>query len=202
MIKREVAAWLLDMFPLHKTAVSLSQRSKLGQAMTPLTIIGDWFEKQDGNVQIEIAGMAAFLMFDGADLLDLGSQEQLEFLRHWLSEVGLETHTVVGRVLTFRVCFEYFAENKFTDFGWRLSEKALRKAVEESERAPNPDTMRLASHARRMLDGLPTLKSKWIEVGKTWRELADAWLTSSALRDWTASQMEQPRAEAERGSGG
>ncbi|MCP3460396.1 hypothetical protein [Bradyrhizobium sp. CCGUVB23] len=183
---------LLNVFPLHQTPGGWAQRSMLGQPMTPLMIINDWFEKQDGEVQVEIAGMAALLMFDGADLVDLGSHEQVEFLRHWLSEVGLQAYTVVGRALTFRVCFEYFAEDRFTDFGWRLSEKALRKALEAPEHAPNSDTMRLASHARRMLDGLPARKNKWIEVGKSWRELADACLTSSALRDWTSSQTEQP----------
>ncbi|MCP3460570.1 hypothetical protein [Bradyrhizobium sp. CCGUVB23] len=102
MIEREVAARLLNVFPRHPTPVGLAQRSTLDQPMTPLTIISDWFQTQDGKVQAEIAGMAALLMFDGADLLDLGSQEQVDFLRHWLHEVGLETHTVVGRVLTFR----------------------------------------------------------------------------------------------------
>ncbi|MCP3471376.1 hypothetical protein NLM33_13650 [Bradyrhizobium sp. CCGUVB1N3] len=110
--------------------------------MTPPMIISDWSEKQDSEVQVDIAGMAAFLMFDGADLVDIGSHKQVEFLRHRLSEVGLQAHTVVGRVLTFRVCFEYFAEGRFTDFGWRLSETALRKVVEEAERAANSDTMR------------------------------------------------------------
>ncbi|KRR10525.1 hypothetical protein CQ12_40675 [Bradyrhizobium jicamae] len=192
MIEREVAAWLLNVFPSHQTHVGLAQRSTLDPPMTPLTIISDWFEEQDTEVQVEIAGMAALLMFDGAALLDLGSQEQVEFFRHWLSEAGLQTHMVVGRVLTFRACFEYFAENKFTDFGWRLSEKALRKAIEESERAANfSDSMRLASNARRVLDVLPARKSKWIEVGKSWRELADACLTSSALRNWASSQTEQ-----------
>ncbi|KRR11020.1 hypothetical protein CQ12_40110 [Bradyrhizobium jicamae] len=50
-----------------------------------------------------------------------------------------------------------------------------------------------------MLNDLPARKTKWIEVGKSWRELADACVMSSALRDWTSSQREQPRTAAERG---
>ncbi|UVO30383.1 hypothetical protein [Bradyrhizobium arachidis] len=185
VIDRKIAAYLLNLFPADQTSGELAQRlTSLNLPMTPLQIINDWFETQDAEVQAEIAGMAAFLIFDGADVLDRSNRERVEFVRQWLSESGLQTNTIVGRALTFRACFEYFKDSRFTESGWKRSEKLFCEDFGDAARDPNSDAAP-ASNAQKVLDDLAARKSKWIEVGKSWRELADACLTSSALRDWT-----------------
>ncbi|MCD9825459.1 hypothetical protein [Bradyrhizobium japonicum] len=169
---------------------STAQAATVNHPMTPLQIISDWFEKQDAEMQGEIAAMAALLVFEGAELLDFDTQGRVEYFQRWLNEVGLPAHTVVGRALTFRTCFEYFAESMFTESAWKRSEKASRKVLEEAKRDPNSKAARLAPTARRLLDTLPARKSKWIRIGKSWRELADAHLKPGALTVWRISQYE------------
>ncbi|WP_284274312.1 hypothetical protein [Bradyrhizobium iriomotense] len=160
------------------------------EPMTPLQTISDWFEKQHAQIQGEItAGIALLLDFDDADFLALDNEEQGEFIRQWLSEVGLPTYAVVGRALTFRACFEYFAEFRFTEVWWKQSEELFREALEETKGNPHSDAARFAPTAQRLLDDMPARKSRWIEVRQSWRELADGSLTPSALRKWVTSQM-------------
>ncbi|WP_027556317.1 hypothetical protein [Bradyrhizobium sp. Cp5.3] len=158
--------------------------------MTPLQTISDWFEKQHAQVQGEItAGMALLLDFDDADFLPLDSEEQREFFRQWLSEVGLPAYAVVGRALTFRACFEYFAESRFSEASWKQSEELFREALEETKGNPHSDAARFAPTAQRLLDEMPARRSRWIEGRQSWRGLADGSLTPDALRKWVTSQM-------------
>ncbi|MGY3614163.1 hypothetical protein [Bradyrhizobium sp. USDA 10063] len=166
----------------------MAQVSVVNRPVTPLHAIRDWFEKQDDEVQCEIAGMAALLVFEGADLLDLSSREWCDCLRRWLSEAGLPAHTIIGRALTFRTCFEYFAESRFTESGWRRSETTALEILEDAKDVPNSEAARLAPIAEKMLDTLPARKGRWMEVRKSWRELASASLTARSLRVWSALQ--------------
>lgn len=140
-------------------------------------------------MQCEIAGMAALLVFEGADLLDLSSREWCDCLRRWLSEAGLPAHTIIGRALTFRTGFEYFAESRFTESGWTRSETTALKILEDAKDVPNSEAVRLAPIAEKMFDTLPARKGRWMEVRKSWIDLASASLTAPALRVWSASQM-------------
>ncbi|MCC8941659.1 hypothetical protein H8A97_42275 [Bradyrhizobium sp. Arg62] len=178
---------LENVVPFYRAGTA--QISTVNQPMTPLQTIGDWFEKQDAEVRCEIAGMAALFVFESGDLLDLGSQEWVAYLRRWLSEVGLPNHQVIGRALTFRTCFEYFAESRFIEAGWNASEDASREILQVAKCDPSSDAARLATIAQNVLDTLPARKRKWIEVGKSWSELANASLTPRALRVWRTSQM-------------
>ncbi|WP_246799562.1 hypothetical protein [Bradyrhizobium sp. CCBAU 51753] len=166
--------------------------------VTPLQAIRDWFEKQDGEVRREIAGMAVLLLFECRGPSEIGSQEWCEYLRRWLNQAGLSNHAVIGRALTFRTCFEYFAESRFTESGWTLSEKTALKILEEAKLDPNSEAARLAPTAHEMLDALPARKSRWIEVRKSWRELAGARLTPRALRVWSTSHMQRGRRDSGR----
>ncbi|MEY9278852.1 hypothetical protein [Bradyrhizobium yuanmingense] len=166
-----------------------AQVSVVNRPVTPLHAIRDWFEKQDEEVRCEIAGMAALLVFEGDGLLDFSSREWCDYLRRWLSEAGLPAHTIIGRALTFRTCFEYFAESRFTESGWARSETAALEVLEDAKRDPNSEAARFAPIAEKMLDTLPARKSRWIEVRKSWRALANSSLTARALRVWSASQM-------------
>ncbi|WP_156918404.1 hypothetical protein [Bradyrhizobium sp. Cp5.3] len=188
-IEREIAASLVNAaFPLRQARVRFAGPT-LGQLMTPLQMISDWLETQDAEVKSEVASMAALLVFDISEFVDYAGQEQTASLRHWLTEVGLPAYTVLSRALKFRSCFEHFAERRFTEAGWMQSETALRKALEEAKRDANSDAAGFASTAQRMLDEFPIRKRSWIEAGKSWRQLADAHLTSRALREWTTSQI-------------
>ncbi|WFU54661.1 hypothetical protein QA639_34520 [Bradyrhizobium pachyrhizi] len=164
-----------------------TQKLIANQPKTPLQVIRNWFEKQDEEIRREIAGMATLLLFGGGRLLDCGSEEWCEHLRRWLNEAGLPNHTVIGRALTFRTCFEYFAESRFSESAWNRSEKAALEILLDAERDPNCDTARLAPIAQKMLDTLPTRRSRWIELRKSWRELVRAHLTAGALRVWSAT---------------
>ncbi|MCP1838264.1 MULTISPECIES: hypothetical protein [Bradyrhizobium] len=157
---------------------------------TPLQAIRDWFEKQDEDVRCEIAGMAALLIFEGGNLLDFSSQEWCDHLRRWLSETGLPNHKIIGRALTFRTCFEYFSERRFTEAAWTRSQEAAVKILEDAGLAPNSEAASLAPIAQKMLETLPARKCRWIEVGKSWSKLADTSLAPRALRVWSASYME------------
>ncbi|WFU40151.1 hypothetical protein QA640_39065 [Bradyrhizobium sp. CB82] len=160
------------------------------EPMTPLQTISDWFEKQHAEIQGEIsAGMALLLNFNDTDFLALDNEQQGEFLQQWLSEVELPTHAIVGRALTFRACFEFFAECRFTELWWKQSEKLFREALEETTDNPHSDVARFSPTAQRLLDDMPARKSRWIEGRQSWRELADGSLTPSALRKWITSQM-------------
>ncbi|MGY3443272.1 hypothetical protein [Bradyrhizobium sp. USDA 4473] len=163
--------------------------SVVTRPMTPLQTIRDWFEKQDEQVRYEIAGMAALLIFEGRDLLDFSSEKRCDYFRKWLNEAELPNHTVIARALTFRTCLEYFGESRFTEAGWARSEQAAFKILEDANRDPKSETAHLAPIARKTLDNLPARKSTWIEVGKSWRELAGAKLTARALRVWGALQV-------------
>ncbi|MCP3405609.1 hypothetical protein [Bradyrhizobium sp. CCGB01] len=187
--RSDIAASLLNaVFPLHQTRVQLAGPS-LGQLMTPLQIISDWLEKQDAEVQSEVANMAAFMVFDISEFIDYSGQERTASLRQWLTEVNLPTYTVLSRALKFRSCFEHFAERRFTEAGWTRSEEVLRKALEEAERDARSDAAGFVSTARRILDEFSIRRSCWIEAGKAWRKLANTYLTSRALREWTTSQI-------------
>jgi len=156
--------------------------------MSPLDEIVGWLEKQDSEIQSEIAGCAAYLLFENDDVLALGGLEQLHAVRHWLSEPDLPPYRAVGRAVRFRACFEYFAESRFTDAGWKRSEELFRETIAEATRDPNSDAARFALSAQRMLNDLPARKEKWRQVGHSWRELVQAHLTDEMLSDWSASE--------------
>ncbi|WP_050403027.1 hypothetical protein [Bradyrhizobium embrapense] len=101
---------------------------------TPLQAIREWFEKQDEDVQSAIAGMAALLIFEGCNLLDFSNKEWCDHLRRWLGETGLPNHKVIGRALTFRTCFEYFSESRFTEAAWMRSKEAAVKILADESR--------------------------------------------------------------------
>ncbi|WP_342723726.1 hypothetical protein AAFG07_32105 [Bradyrhizobium sp. B097] len=167
-----------------------AEMSTVKQPVTPLHAIRAWFERQDEEVRCEIAGMAALLVFEGGGLLELSSREWCDYLLRWLSEAKLPTHTVIGRAMMFRTCFEYFTEGRFTESGWTRSEAAALKILEDAKRAPNSEAARFAPVAKKMLDTLPDRKSRWMELRKSWKELADGNLTARALRIWSVSQIE------------
>ncbi|WP_156918465.1 hypothetical protein [Bradyrhizobium sp. Cp5.3] len=133
----------------------------MNQPMTPLQTISEWFEKQHAEIQGEItAGMAALLDFSDSDFIALDSEEQREFLRHWLSEVELPAHAVVGRALTFRACFEYLAESRFIEAWWKHSEELLREALDETKRNPSSDAADWDPIARTTLDDMLPPRSR------------------------------------------
>ncbi|MGY3131286.1 hypothetical protein ACVIHH_008154 [Bradyrhizobium sp. USDA 4518] len=157
---------------------------------TPLQAIRDWFEKQDEDVRCEIAGMAALLIFEGGNLLDFSNKEWCDHLRRWLSETGLPNHKVVGRALTFRTCFEYFSESRFTEAAWMRSKEAALKILADAGLDPTSEAASLAPIAQKVLETLPARKCRWIEVGKSWSKLVDTRLAPRVLRVWSASHME------------
>ncbi|WP_316397028.1 hypothetical protein [Bradyrhizobium sp. 33ap4] len=180
---------LENVIRLHRAGST--ETSVVNRPTTPLQAIRDWFEKQDERVRYEIAGMAALLIFEGSNLLDLSSQEWCDCFRKWLNDAGLPNNAVIGRALTFRTCFEYFGESRFTEAGWTRSEEAAVKILEDAKLDPNSETAHLASIARKVLDTSPSWKGSWIEAGRSWRKLTETSLTPRALRVWSASQMEK-----------
>ncbi|MDI4236790.1 hypothetical protein OZ411_28665 [Bradyrhizobium sp. Arg237L] len=156
--------------------------------MSPLEAIVGWLEKQDSEIQSEVAGCAAYLLFETDGVLALGGPEQLQAVKQWLSEPHLPSYRAVGRAVRFRACFEYFAEGRFTDSGWKLSEELFRETIAEATRDPNSEAARFALNAQRMLNNLPARKEKWRQVGHSWRELVEAHLTNEALSDWNAAE--------------
>ncbi|MDH2406815.1 hypothetical protein QCM77_44350 [Bradyrhizobium sp. SSUT18] len=46
--------------------------------MSPLEAIVSWLEKQDSEMQEEIAGLTAFLLFESDDVLLTGGPEQTQ----------------------------------------------------------------------------------------------------------------------------
>ncbi|WP_141342937.1 hypothetical protein [Bradyrhizobium sp. USDA 3458] len=179
---------LENVVPFNRTGAT--KISAVNRPRTPLQAIRDWFEKQDEDVRCEIAGMAALLIFEGGNLLDFSSQEWCDHLRRWLSETGLPNHKIIGRALTFRTCFEYFSERRFTEAAWTRSQEAAVKILEDAGLAPNSEAASLAPIAQKMLETLPARKCRWIEVGKSWSKLVDTSLAPRALRVWSASYME------------
>ncbi|KRP91733.1 hypothetical protein AOQ73_24480 [Bradyrhizobium pachyrhizi] len=179
---------LENVVPFNRTGAT--KISAVNRPRTPLQAIRDWFEKQDEDVRCEIAGMAALLIFEGGNLLDFSSQEWCDHLRRWLSETGLPNHKIIGRALTFRTCFEYFSERRFTEAAWTRSKEAAVKILEDAGLAPNSEAASLAPIAQKMLETLPARKCRWIEVGKSWSKLVDTRLAPRALRVWSASYME------------
>ncbi|MVT70255.1 hypothetical protein GPL21_34825 [Bradyrhizobium pachyrhizi] len=167
-----------------------TQISMASQPATPLQAIRGWFDRQDEEVRTETAGMATLLVFEGHDLLVFGGRAWCDYLRQWLSETNLSNQTIIGRALTFRSCFEYFAESRFTESGWTRSEKVALGVVEDAKNDPDSDAARLAPFAQKLLDTLPARKIRWINVRKSWRELVSASLTPRALRVWSASRTE------------
>ncbi len=165
--------------------------------MTPLQTICEWIEKQHAEIQGEItAGMAALLDFSDSDFIALDSEEQRDCLRQWLSEAELPAHAVVGRALTFRACFEYLAETRFSEAWWKHSEELFREALDETKRNPSSDAADWDPIARTTLDDMSARKSRWIEGRQSWRELADGSLTPSALREWVTSVAQNRRRRA------
>ncbi|MET4331310.1 hypothetical protein ABIB80_007169 [Bradyrhizobium sp. i1.15.2] len=79
----------IDFLPVHT--------SKSGEPMSPLEAIVSWLEKQDSEMQEEIAGLTAFLLFESDDVLLTGGPEQLKTLKQWLSEPNLSPYRAVGR---------------------------------------------------------------------------------------------------------
>ncbi|WP_456779738.1 hypothetical protein [Bradyrhizobium sp. USDA 3315] len=179
---------LENVVPFNRT--SSTERSAANRPAPPLRAIRDWFEKQDEDVRCEIAGMAALLIFEGANLLDFSSEEWCDHLRRWLSETGLQNHKVIGRALTFRTCFEYFSESRFTEAAWMRSKEAAVRILEDAGLDPISEAASLAPIAQKMLQTLPARKCRWIEVGKSWSKLVDTSLAPRALRVWSASHME------------
>ncbi|MGY3695874.1 hypothetical protein HAP41_0000007265 [Bradyrhizobium barranii subsp. apii] len=178
---------LKNVVPFYRAGAA--QVSIVNRPVTPLHAVRNWFEGQNEEVRCEIAGMAALLVLEGGGLLECSSKGWCDHLRRWLSEAGLPAHTIIGRALRFRTCFEYFAESRFTESGWRRSEAATLKILEDAKRDPNSEAVRFVPIARKLLDTLPARKIRWMEVRKSWRELANASLTARALRVWSASQM-------------
>ncbi|BBC02361.1 MULTISPECIES: hypothetical protein [Bradyrhizobium] len=185
---------LENVVSFHRTAAA----PVVNSPATPLQLIRDWFEKQDEEMRREIAGMAMLLVLEFRGPPENGSRERCGYLRRWLSQAGLPNHTVIGRALTFRTCFEYFAESRFTESGWTRSERAAFKILEDAKRDPNSETAHLAPIAKKMLDALPARKSRWIEVRKSWKQLAGTSLTPRALRIWSALHMERGRRDSSR----
>lgn len=156
--------------------------------MSPLEAIVSWLTKQDSEIQHEVAGCTAYLLFEDDDVLALGGPEQLQTLKEWLNEPNLPSYRAVGRAVRFRACFEYFAESRFTESGWKLSEDLFRETIAEATRDPNSEAARFALNAQRMLNNLPARKEKWRQVGHSWRELVQTHLTNETLSDWSASE--------------
>lgn len=164
-----------------------SQSQEKRESMSPLEAIVSWLEKQDSEMQEEIASLTAFLLFESDDVLLLGGPEQLETLRQWLSEPKLSPYRAVGRAVRFRACFEYFGDSRFVESGWKQSENMFRGAIAEAARDPNSEAARFAVNAQQMLNNLPARKETWRQVGLSWGELVQTHLTNETLSDWSAS---------------
>lgn len=152
--------------------------------MSPLEAITSWLESLDLDMQFEVAGFAAFLMFERDDVLTLGGSERLEALYRWLNEPGLPSYVAADRALSFRICFGCFVDDRMTDAGWKRTEELVCKILEEAKRAGKFAASR---KAQRMLALLPARKEGWERVVRSWNELAATCLTNEAVRSWSAA---------------
>ncbi|MCS3895606.1 hypothetical protein M2171_004739 [Bradyrhizobium japonicum USDA 38] len=156
--------------------------------MSPLEAIIGWVDKQDTEIQGEIAGCAGYFLFENDDVLALGGPEQVDALMQWLSEPDVPSYRAVGRAVRFRACFEYFAGSRFTESGWKHVEDSFRKIIAEATNDPNSKAARFAHNTQRMLNDLPVRKEKWRHVGNSWRELVQGHLSDDALHDWSLGE--------------
>ncbi|MGY4403779.1 hypothetical protein [Bradyrhizobium sp. USDA 3315] len=146
--------------------------------MSPLEAIARWLDGQDLDTQLEVAAFATFLLFGERAVLTLGTPDQLETLQRWLTEPKLESRAAAGRALTFRVVFEYFAEGRIANDGWKQTEELLIKTLKQAER---DGRFAAARKAQRKLQLLPARKENWFRVAKSWNGLAATYLTRQAL---------------------
>ncbi len=153
--------------------------------MSPLEAITRWLQSQDLDTQLEVAAFARFSIFGDSNVLTLGGPEQLEALQGWLTEPELESRVAVGRALTFRVFFEYFAEGRIAGAGWKRTEELVRRTLEQAKR---DGKFAAARRAQRKLQLLPAQKENWHRVATSWNGLAATYLTREALTNWGAAE--------------
>ncbi|MEY9880460.1 hypothetical protein [Bradyrhizobium sp. USDA 329] len=153
--------------------------------MSPLKAITSWLETLDLDMQLEVAGFAAFLMFERDDVLTIGRSEHLESLHQWLNEPGLSTYVAADRALSFRICFGSFVADRMTDAGWKRTEDLVHEILKQAKR---DGKFAAARKAQRMLALLPARKESWKHVVKSWNELAATYLTHEAVTSWSAAK--------------
>jgi len=153
--------------------------------MSPLKAITSWLEMLDLDMQLEVAGFAAFLMFEQDDVLTLGGSEHLESLHRWLNEPGLSSYVAADRALSFRMCFGCFVADRMTDAGWKRTEDMVHKILKQ---AKLDGKFAASRKAQRMLELLPARRERWRRVVQSWNELAATYLTHEALTSWSAAE--------------
>lgn len=152
--------------------------------MSPLKAIANWLESLELDMQLEVAGFAAFYIFERADALTLGGSDQLEALHRWLNEPGLLSYIAADRALFFRICFGSFVDDRMTEAGWKRTEELVCKILKEAKRNGKFAASR---KAQRMLALLPARKESWERVVRSWNELAVTCLTNEAVRSWSSA---------------
>lgn len=131
-------------------------------------------------MHLEVAGFAAFCIFERADALTLRGSDQLEALHRWLNEPGLLSYIAADRALSFRTCFGSFVDDRMTNPTEELVCNILKEAKRNGKFAAS-------RKAQRMLALLPARKESWERVVRSWNELAVTCLTNEAVRSWSSA---------------
>ena len=138
--------------------------------MSPLVALSDWLRRQDPKIKSDMVGLMLMLLQDNFDPSDDGIAIEQQLLQ-WLKDNGTPSYRIVGKVVTFRACFEHLFRKGFTPQGW---ERTLRSAAGKSEDA---------------LCELTETRQAWIAVGKSWDGLLREHLTDEVLYEWQTDQI-------------
>jgi len=146
---------------------------------TPLSIVLEWFQSLDEEIQNELLSLCILFHYDADIRNEYVSEEKIKKIKNYLNENSLSNNEIITRTLFITQLFDYAFDGRDNEEDWDKSMDrnldARNKMVEQGHSGDFIDNT---------LENWQHRKYFWIKLASEWKVLKSENLEISKLNKW------------------